>query len=88
MAKTVTRDLDRRSREQSAQVVLRMSPEQRAAMTRLARRRGTSVTALVLAYLTPDLDETDALDLARITGPDGRQHVTTGKGDTRCGEEV
>lgn len=23
-----------------------------------------------------------------ITGPDGRQHVTTGKGDTRCGEEV
>lgn len=57
MAKTVTRDLDRRSREQSAQVVLRMSPERRAAMTRLARRRGTSVTALVLAYLTPDLDD-------------------------------
>lgn len=57
MAKTITRDLDRRSREQSAQVVLRMSPEQRAAMTRLARRRGTSLTALVLAYLTPDLDD-------------------------------
>lgn len=56
MAKTITRDLDRRSDDRRAQLILRMSPEQRAALRRIADRQGTTMTALVLDLLAPVLD--------------------------------
>lgn len=55
MAKTITRDLDRRRPERQAQVVVRMSAEQREALNRAAEERGTTVTALVLDRLAEDL---------------------------------
>ena len=57
VAKTITRDLDRRRPRRQAQVVVRMSPEQRDALRAAAERHGTNITALVLDRLAADLAE-------------------------------
>lgn len=55
MAKTIERDLDRRSADREAQIVVRMSRQDREALNRAAQAAGTSVTELAHEALRPYL---------------------------------